>query len=85
MIRKVALYARVSTISQDLAPQLIRLREVGASNRFRMRAQCLGNGTQQIIIFDGWQSDTALMTASVTRGGVMMPSSAGWIEAGSQC
>lgn len=28
MTRKVALYARVSTISQDLTPQLVRLREV---------------------------------------------------------
>ena len=30
MTSKVALYARVSTASQDLTPQLIRLREVAA-------------------------------------------------------
>ena len=30
MTRKVALYARVSTVSQELTPQLIRLREVAA-------------------------------------------------------
>lgn len=30
MKRKVALYARVSTLSQDLTPQLDRLREVAA-------------------------------------------------------